>query len=175
MSAQEHGVCYRILSCIVAGFFSAVVGSCAPIDDQTNILTDLESIAQSGKPSGYLTKLDAVCFNFNNARAREEIAEAADRARLNIKPSLDACGVGRSCCAISSDVSGIIATVEKEEIKCVEIDRFVFLLETQQAMCVKPSELKVSRKKFASRVNPPGRQWFSKPGEPYFEIGEFRR
>ena len=164
-----------IFTCVVASTLLAIIGSCARADEEADILAGLESVVQSGKPSGLLAGADAICFNFNNARMREELIEATDRENLGVRASLDACGVRRTCCGLNSDISGVVAIVKDQQIRCVEVDRFAFLLERNRAACIKPSNLKVTRKMFATRVNPPGRQWFSKPGAYYFEIGEVQQ
>lgn len=161
-----------VLTYVAVTIFSAIIGPNAWGDEEAGVLAGLESVVQPGKPSGLFAEADAVCFNFNNARVKEELMEAADRENLGVGASLDACGIGRTCCGLNSDVSGVVAIVKGQQIRCVEIYRFAFLLEANRAACIKPSNLKVTRKIFATRVNPPGRPWFSKPGEYYFEIGK---
>ena len=74
-----------------------------------------------------------------------------------------------------SDAGGVVGLLRGNEIKCVRTERFTYLLESDYALCAKPSDLKIVRRTFTSRVNPPGRSWLSQPGQEYFEVGQKQR
>lgn len=131
---------------------------------------DLQAISQGHAPFAILNKVDAVCFD--NGKGRADFDEAALRSGLNFQSSLNACGIDRSCCNLGSDLAGLVGLVRGNEIMCVEVKYFTYLLDGGQPICAKPSQLKVSYQTYTTRFNPPGRPWFSTVGRKYFQIGQ---
>lgn len=154
---------------VVAAMAAAAAGLFLYQDDEQRLRDDLKRLSQGRAPSGILTEYDAVCFD--NGGARADLDEAALRSGLNFQPSINACGIDRSCCNLRSDLGGLAGLVRGDEIKCVEVNRFTYLLDGEQPFCTAPAQLTVVERTFTTRFNPPGRPWFSTIGRPYFQIG----
>jgi hypothetical protein len=129
-------------------------------------------MSQGRAPSAIFDKFDAVCFDGGSGRF--DLTVAARQIGLNIEPSLNACGIDRTCCDFRSDVAGFIGLVRGTEVMCVEIDHFSYLLDGDKPFCAKPSQLQVSQQTYATRFNPPGRSYFTTVGRKYFQIGQQR-
>ncbi len=163
----------KVLGLLAVATIAVAVGTAFLwTSDEALIFADLEAISQDRAPHKILNELDAVCFSFHPALVSDEFYAAAGRNRALPYKS---CGIGNSCCDLMSDAGGVVGLLRGNEIKCVRTERFTYLLESDYALCAKPSDLKIVRRTFTSRVNPPGRSWLSQPGQEYFEVGQKQR
>lgn len=137
--------------------------------DERRIEAELRRSATSGQTSDVFAENDLICFNDNNGTERSDFARAAKRVGRDISKSIEACGVDRSCCEVASNVNGVVGIVRGDEIKCLAIWRFVYLLEKGREACIQPSRLRVSIETFETEIGFQGRPWKGMPGTSYFK------
>jgi hypothetical protein len=165
----------------LAWIFSAVAGSgCLFVvlvlfewflpRNETKIISSIDLLAKAGVTDDHISQYDLICFDHGNIRLAEDFRKAASKQGVDISASLQSCGVDSSCCTIMSDVSGTIGLIKDDKIRCVGINRITFLTIGDVGICAKPSNLRISEEIFAKGFNPPGRPWFSIPGQSYYRI-----
>jgi len=128
--------------------------------------SELQNIAQTGRPSVDWAAYDLICFNSSTGTETTDFARAANKVGYTIA---DYCGVQGSCCELASNNPGVIGLVRAKKIKCVPV-RFAYLLEGQREACIKPLQLNVSQEIFRETTHASGRPWLGQPGDAYYLV-----
>jgi hypothetical protein len=137
---------------------------------QRQIQSELDQIAETGRPSARLSEYRYICFHDEYGTRGEKLLQAAAKSGTTSQ-----CGVRNSCCfkATDSDIPALIGLVRDQQIECFKIGRFPIVLEPSRAACIEPSRLKISREVFKSndpRVNT--RAVGTRIGDSYYKIEE---
>jgi len=136
--------------------------------ESRQVENELQTIAQSGRPSADWAAYDLICFNSNAGTEMRDFARAAHKVGHDI---VEQCGVQGSCCELESNNPGVIVLVRAKKIKCIQI-RFAYLLEGQREACIKPSQLNVSQQIFREKTHTSGRPWVGRSGDAYYLVRE---
>jgi hypothetical protein len=138
--------------------------------EQLQIQSELDSIADTGRPSARLSEYRYICFHDQFGTRGIELLEAAVKTGIP-----NQCGVRNSCCfkPLDSDIPALIGLVRGQEIECIKVYRFEIVVEPLRAACFDLSHLKVSRSVFDTNRDP-------RDGSPrtvgatYYKISEQR-
>jgi hypothetical protein len=136
---------------------------------QRKLLGDLQmmSSGQDAAATEVIGSTDWICFD--RGRYQEEFMSESRRLGEPFTRSLEQCGVDHSCCNSDSNIGGVIGLVKDGQIRCVEnVDFDVY--PKLGPVCVKPTDVIISRKNVASGTEVPGRPWVTRASRATFEI-----
>jgi len=130
-----------------------------------DILASGRSLAETQLIGG----VDLVCID-QGAFRHEFLAESTKLGGLFTR-SFEKCGIENSCCIETSDLGGVVGLVKDGEIRCVEIESYDLYLKPEEAFCVKPERLAVSRKVAVDGERVLGRPWVGRASRTSFNVG----
>ncbi|MGJ5178877.1 hypothetical protein ACQR16_13710 [Bradyrhizobium oligotrophicum] len=150
----------------------ALVAYCAMPDLDDKLRRDLEALAsgRSLAETQIIGGADWVCID-QGAFRREFLAES-NRLGGTFTRSLEKCGIENSCCIETSDLPGVVGLVNDGEIRCVEAKSYDLYLKPEEAFCVKPERLAVSRKVAVDGEHVLGRPWVGRASRTSFEVSK---
>ncbi|MGY3453116.1 hypothetical protein [Bradyrhizobium sp. USDA 4353] len=155
----------------LAGSSFGLFAYCATPDLDQKLRRDLDALAsgRSLAETQLIGGADWVCID-RSAFRREFLAESV-RLGGAFTRSLERCGVDNSCCIDRSDLGGVVGLVKDGEIRCVETESYDLYVRPEQAFCVKPDRLAVSRKVAVDGEHVLGRPWVGRASRTSFDVG----
>jgi hypothetical protein len=171
MTARRLLLLVAVVGALMAAFYGVRYYRAS---EQMWIEGQLDAISETGNPDSRASSVDYFCFNNSNGTERDDFLRAAKRAGADIGNSIEKCGVDGTCCDLSSDLAGTIGVIRNNEIRCLPITRFAYILEGDN-LCAQPDNLVVSKERFSSDTRLRGRPWVGKMGDRYYRIRERAR
>lgn len=152
------------LICLLLFVSGIIVWQFIP-NEEDKILADIKALASAGTPA-YINQFDFICLS-QSSNYKQEFLSAGDSA---YQKSLQACGVGGSCCNNASDAN-IIGLGRAHQMKCIEVRRFDYWLANDRPLCAAPNALKVELQTANNASNLSGRPRFN-PSRASYRIGK---
>lgn len=89
--------------------------------DQRRIESELVLLTENGYPSKQFSEIRLVCFNNNNGSGRGDFLRAAERAGVDIKHSIQSCGV---------DGAAVVGSAARTPLRSAKSESHIIKLES---------------------------------------------